>query len=92
MDKTPEERAQKRYAYHTDPAVAEALNLKALEISKSLPSFVIGSELAMHGCALLMEKEGKVSIIDPSSYTLTFIEEKKEPEEDLNIEDIVDNG
>ncbi len=87
MDRTPEERKKKRYVYHTNPAVAGALDLKALELSKELPSFVISSELAMHGCALLTEHEGKVSIVDPSSYTLTFIEEK--PEDSFNKEDTV---
>lgn len=67
-----EERTKKQYEYHTSPEVSVAVDKKALKLVKGLPSYEIAHELAMFGCALLTEREGKTDIIDPSTYALTF--------------------
>jgi len=77
MEATAQDRRIKRYKYHTVPEVGIAVDKKAVKLAASLPSHEIGHELAMFGCTLLMEREGKTIIIDPGSYTLTLEKEKK---------------
>jgi len=72
---TKKERTEKRYAYHTDPEVGEAIDLKAVKLAKSLPSPEISHELALYGYTLLMEREGEIIIINPSHYNLTLKKE-----------------
>ena len=72
MEKTVKDR---RYSYLTDPEVGIAVDKKAQKLAMSLPSLEIGHELAMFGCTLLLECNGKISIIDPGTYSVTFKKE-----------------
>lgn len=72
LELTGSQRSKKQYEYHTSPEVSVAVDKKALELVKGLPLYKISHELAKFGCALLMEREGKTVIIDPSTYALTL--------------------